>query len=101
MQQLDNIKVNFRFYIDIETGKRRWTSLNIHELDRVLQFLDLEQILLDVYDRRLSPIDKLQMNQLREECANRSLPTDGRKVSCQIFSILLINIIIIEILTEV
>ena len=50
-------------------------------VDRVLELLDIEQILIDVYDRRLSPIDKLQMNQLRDECATRSLPTDGRKVS--------------------
>ena len=80
IEQLDLIKVNFRFYTDIESGKLRWTSLNIYELDRVLELLDIEKILLDEYDRRLSTIDKLQMNQLKDECVKRNIPSDGKKV---------------------
>ena len=80
VEELDKIKVNFRFYTDIDSGKRKWTSLSIYELDKVLELLDIESVLIDEFDRRLSTIDKLQMNQLREECAKRSLSTDGKKV---------------------
>ena len=79
IEELDKIKVNFRFYIDTETGKRKWTSLNIYEFDKVLESLDIQSVLLQEYDRRISSIDKLSMKQLRYECTQHSLSTEGKK----------------------
>ena len=78
---MEKLKINFRFYTDIDSGKRRWTSLNIYELDRVLENLNIEETLFEEYDRRLSPIDKLSMVQLKDECRSHGLPQDGKKVS--------------------
>ena len=80
---MENLKINFRFYTDIDSGKRRWTSLNIYELDKVLKDLQIENVLLEEYDRTLSPVDKLSMIQLKDICSSNGLPTDGKKVSEQ------------------
>ena len=78
--ELEKLKINFRFYTDLESGKRRWTSLNIYELDIVLECLQIENILFERYDRRLSPIDKLSMVQLKDVCNSHGLSTEGKKV---------------------
>ena len=62
VQELSNMKIAFRFFSDYDSGKTKWTSLNIQDLDEILEKLLIQTILLETYDNRLSPIDKLKVD---------------------------------------
>ena len=80
VEEINNLKIPFRFFTDHDTHKTRWTSLNIQDLDKILNKLQIGNILEETYDRRLSPIDHLSCKQLKFECQSNGLPTNGKKV---------------------
>ena len=65
---------------DGSPGRIRWTTLHIHDLDKVLETLPLHNILLPVYDNRKSQIDQLSKNQMKRECEELGLSSSGKKV---------------------
>ena len=85
VEELNKLKISFRFFNDYDTGKTKWTSLNVQDLDKILEKLQWQEILDEEYDNRLSPVDKLKVNQLKFECQTNGLPTAGKKV-CNIYS---------------
>ena len=79
-EEINNLKIAFKFFTDHETHKTRWTSLNIQDLDKILEKLPFQNILDSEYDRRLSPIDHLSCKQLKFECTKNGLSSNGKKV---------------------
>ena len=48
---------------------------------KILQNVRVENILLNVFDKRLTKVADLTVVQLKEECLNRNLSNKGKKVS--------------------
>ena len=46
----------------------------------ILEKVQVDLILDNVFDKRLSPIDKLSIQQLREECVANNLEKTGSKI---------------------
>ena len=57
----------------------KWSSPNIHDLITILEKIKLDEILENVFDKRLSPLEKLSVLQLREECLFNNLDKSGTK----------------------
>ena len=53
---------------------------NIHDLKNILDRVELDNILSNLCDKRLSAIKELTVVQLREECLNMNLCKKGKKV---------------------
>ena len=72
----------------------KWTCPNIYQLEKILNNVKVDNILLDVFDKRMSKIEDLTVPQLREECLHRNLSNKGKKgkniVSCHTYSYLMI-----------
>ena len=58
----------------------KWSCPNIYQLMKILKKVQVENILLDVFDKRMSKIADLTVVQLRDECTSRNLCSKGRKV---------------------
>ena len=58
----------------------KWSCPNIHDLMNILQKIQVDLILENVFDKRLSKLDQLSVVQLREECQSRNLSRNGSKV---------------------
>ena len=67
-------------------GRIRWTTLHIHDLDKVLESSPLKNVLLPQYDNRNSKIDQLSKAQIVRECKNLGLDSSGIKVKRNIKS---------------
>ena len=58
----------------------KWTCPNIHDLTTILEKVEVDKILDNVCDKRLSDVSQLPVVQLRDECAKLNLSKIGRKV---------------------
>ena len=72
-----------RFYqemsIDGKVGKLKWNTLNIHQLDTVLESFKISNVLNSEYDRRKTKIDNLTKQQLLDELKNLGINEKGKK----------------------
>ena len=59
----------------------KWRCPNIHDLMEILKKLQIELILDNVFDKRMSKVEDLSVVQLREECVGLSLDKKGKKVN--------------------
>ena len=66
--------------IDGSNSGVKWSCPNIHDLMTILEKIPVDNILENVFDKRLSSLDKLSIVQLREECQNNNLQTTGSKM---------------------
>ena len=66
--------------IDGTNSGVKWTCPNIHDLVTILDKLQIELILDNVFDKRLSKLEAISVVQLREECQQRNLNKSGSKV---------------------
>ena len=64
----------------------KWSCPNIHNLTHILQRIEVDKILDNSCDKRLSKISDLTVVQLREECAMLNLDKTGNKVTFPFFS---------------
>ncbi|CAH1772339.1 unnamed protein product [Owenia fusiformis] len=76
--------VKFHFWQDKEAtvgskSIRKSSSLNGDELHKVRTAINLQNVLGDIEDRCLEPVNVLPKQQLITECARRDLPTNGNK----------------------
>ena len=60
-------------------SRLRWSTLNVHQLDTVIERFRIENVLEALYDRRLTRIENLSKTQLVEECKKASLKHTGLK----------------------
>lgn len=78
------INSNFRLYKEERTDGShsavKWTCPNIHDLKNILDNVQIDRILTNVCDKRLSKLSELQVTQLRDECSKLKLSPKGRKV---------------------
>ena len=58
----------------------KWTCPNIHDLADILAKVEVDRILDNVCDKRLTNISQLPVVQLRDECAKLNLSKLGKKV---------------------
>ena len=58
----------------------KWTCPNIHDLQNILEKIQIDKILQTVFDKRLMKIEDIPSVQLKEECSLRNLSTKGKKV---------------------
>ena len=58
----------------------KWTCPNIYQLVKILNNVQVDNILNAVFDKRLTKVSDLTVIQLREECLQRGLPNRGKKV---------------------
>ena len=58
----------------------KWTCPNIHDLVRILDKVKVDLILENVFDKRLTNLEKLTVTQLREECFSHNLDKKGTKI---------------------
>ena len=63
----------------------KWTCPNIYQLVKILEKVEVDNILLEVFDKRMSKLLDLTVVQLKEECAQRNLSSKGRKVKTLIY----------------
>ena len=75
---------NFRLYkeqkIDGSNSGVKWSCPNIHDLMTILDKIQIDLILENVFDKRLSKLEKLSVVQLCDECQSRNLDKNGSKV---------------------
>ena len=57
----------------------KWTSLNVHQLDKVFQCFKLANVLDAVYDSRLCRVEDIAKSQLVKECKDSGLKHSGLK----------------------
>ena len=62
----------------------KWSCPNIHDLTNILEYIQIDTILDTVVDKRLTPLVKLPVIQLRDECCKLNLNSKGRKV-CSLY----------------
>ena len=67
--------------IDGSNSGVKWSCPNIHDLMNILRKLEIDQILDDVVDKRLSRLEDLLAVQLHEECVCHNLDKKGKKVA--------------------
>ena len=58
----------------------KWSCPNIHDLMTILDKIQLELILDNVFDKRISKLEQLSVVQLREECQCNNPNKHGNKV---------------------
>ena len=62
-------------------GTHSAVKWNCHDLKNILDNVDVEKILENVCDKRLSCLSELQVVQLRDECEKLNLCKTGKKVN--------------------
>ena len=65
--------------IDGKVGKLKWNTLNIHQLDTVLESFKISNVLNSEYDRRKTKIDNLTKQQILDELKNLGINEKGKK----------------------
>ena len=60
-------------------SRLRWSALNVHQLDTVIERFRIDNVLESVYDNRLSRIENLGKAQLIEECKKCGVKFSGVK----------------------
>ena len=66
--------------IDGTNSGVKWSCPNIHDLMTILDKVQVDLILENVFDKRLSKLEQLSVLQLREECQQNNLDRCGNKV---------------------
>ena len=66
--------------IDGTNSGVKWSCPNIHDLMTILDKIQVDLILENVFDKRLSKLENLSVVQLREECQLKNLERKGNKV---------------------
>ena len=81
---INSKEICFRLYkeerIDGNNSGVKWSCPNIHDLMTILDKIKVDLILDNVFDKRLSKLEKLSVVQLREECQSNNLDKSGNKV---------------------
>ena len=58
----------------------KWNCPNIHDLKAILDTVEIDKIIGNICDKRLSPLSDLQVVQLRDECEKLNISKKGKKV---------------------
>ena len=78
------INIFFRLYkeerIDGSNSGVKWTCPNIHDLRNILKKVQIDKILMNVCDKRLTNISELPVVQLKDECVKLNLSNKRKKV---------------------
>ena len=64
---------------DGKLGKLKWNTLNIHQMDTVLESFQISNVLMSEYDKRKTKIDNLTKKQIMEELHKLGISEKGKK----------------------